>query len=191
MLTGRDLEVVEFIKRFGVADTHQIARVFFPSKQGETIARRRLNEILESKETRIQRTEDVYTGRYIYFTRKSQLYHKKLVTEFYIFLREGPGKILEFEPEYTIENVRCDAFIAYQMEQIHLFFLEVQISNSLLDIGKYEKLKMAYEEGRVNLPTFPIVVVISRRKLKIDSLVRVVQLGDRIREVALYMDSGT
>lgn len=165
MLTSRDLRIIEFIERFGAANTKQITQLFFQGlNQPEVVARRRLVQIV--RDSNVKRTMDPVTGQYIYFTKKAQLQHKLVRTEFYCRLQEK-GRVLKFEPEYTIDNVRADAFAAYEYKgKGYLMFVEVQLCNSPVDIAKYERL---YYSRNWKWPAFPRIVAISDKRQKINS----------------------
>lgn len=162
MLTSRDLRIIEFIERFGAANTKQITQLFFQGlNQPDVVARRRLVQIV--RDSNIKRTMDPVTGQYIYYLgKKAQLQHKLVRTEFYCRLQEK-GRVLKFEPEYTLGDVRADAFIAYEYHgKGYLLFLEVQICNSPVDIAKYERL---YYRRTWTWPVFPRIVVASDKKV--------------------------
>ncbi len=119
------------------------------------------------KDSDIKREKDPLTGQYIYFTKKAQLQHKLLRTEFYCRLLNGPGRLLQFEPEYTIDNVRADAFAAYEYKgKGYLMFVEVQLCNSPVDIAKYERL---YYSRNWKFPVFPRLVVVTDKKVENNS----------------------
>lgn len=182
MLLSRDQKVIEFIETFGAARTEQIERLFFrydeegiPLKSSTRVARRRLKRIVE--ESHIKRDKDPYTGQYVYYyPSRKQLKHKLLRTEIYILLKEGPGRILKFENEYSIENLQADAFCIYQLENKgYLFFIEVQTSNNTgLDIEKYEKL---FKSKKYPWEVFPRIIAITDRKQKIDTVLKVVRVN--------------
>jgi hypothetical protein len=156
----------------GAVDSSHIARLFYPGdSQAETSARVHLNKIAKADETSIQKSKDknVFSGRYDYYVKPGQINHKKKIVDFYCALEEGPGKILEFEPEYEVGNLRADAFIAYEVNnQVKLFFLEVQLSNTKPDLEKYERMKL---DGAWELKEFPLVVIVSRLNFKLKSTI--------------------
>jgi len=156
------MQVIDFVERFGAANTKQITQLFFAGlNQPDIVARRRLVQI--ARDSDIKREKDPLTGQYIYFTKKAQLQHKLLRTEFYCRLLRGPGKLMQFEPEYTFEKVRADAFVSYEyMRRVYLMFVEVQLCNSPVDIAKYERL---YYSRNWKWPAFPRIVVITDKKV--------------------------
>lgn len=144
-----------------------------------------MRRIRGEKELGILYEKCMYTGRLVYYTKRAQLRHKRLVAEFYIRLKEGPGKILEFETEFVAGgdgagagSLRADALAAYEInEKVRLFCLEVHISNNKLDLVKYERVCLGPDW---NYPCLPVVVVVSDRQGKIGKLrggMEVVRIG--------------
>lgn len=188
MLTGRDLRIVESIRTFGALDTQQITRLHFSDLKptsAATKARECMRRIRTEKDLGIQYEKCMYSGRLIYYTKRAQLRHKKLVAEFYIRLKEGPGRILEFETEFVAGggvtgagSLRTDALVAYEVtEKVRLFCLEVHISNNKLDLGKYERVCLGPDWI---YPCLPVIVVVSDRQIKARKLrggMEVVQVG--------------
>lgn len=166
----KDEAIISFIMKFGAVDSKQIAEIFYHDKsQSEVLARTHLNKIAKSKETLIEKSKErnPFSGRFDYYIKPGQINHKKKIVDFYIALKNGPGEILEFTPEYSIGDMRADAFIGYLHEGIvKLYFLEVQLSNKAPDIKKYEQLKLSGEWKRKEFPT---VVIISRLNFRLKS----------------------
>ena len=185
-MNERSKAIINFISDFGAADSLQIQRIFFQkSIDGEPItyggqrAQRVLKSLWEKKLILRTEREDPVTGRYIYYVgNKSQLRHKLLITEFYVRLSYGPGKIREWDNHITVGNIRPDFHCAYEYKgKIHLFFGEIQIANNPLNIQKYIKLKESGIWGKeYNLP-FPSLVVISDRNLKPDPRLKIFVIG--------------
>jgi hypothetical protein len=169
----KDEAIISFIMKFGAVDSFQIAQIFYRGKsQSEVLARAHLNKIAKAKETLIEKSKErnPFSGRFDYYLKAGQVNHKKKIVDFYIALLHGPGEILEFTPEYTIGDIRADAFIAYQYGAgplpIRLYFLEVQLSNIKPDLKKYERLKLS---GEWEPNKFPTVVIVSRVNFRLKS----------------------
>lgn len=158
MLTTKDIEIVSFIQEFGAADAKQIYRLFFSQPdQGELCARQRLKQLVTTGN--LQREKDKKTSKYIYFTKKNVSKKNLLVTEFYLKLYLGPGRIKDFENNFAIGNIRPSAYVTYlYQDQVYLLFLEIPQAQNSLNIRKYEKL---FESGAWKLPAFPKIVIIS------------------------------
>lgn len=164
LLTAKDIEIISFIQEFGAVTANQIHKLFFSNPdQGELLARQQLRRIVANGD--IQREIDRKTGKYVYFTKKALSGKNLLVTEFYLKLFLGPGRIKDFENNFSVGNIRPSAYVTYLYQnRIYLIFLEVQYAQNPLDLQKYEQL---YESGAWKLPAFPKIVIISdhwRRK---------------------------
>lgn len=160
------MKIIQFIETVGVASIKQIRRIFFKSKQGDEIARRRMKEII--KHSNIKRTRSSFTNEYIYYVKNFKyLNHALAVTDFYIKLIEYGGEIRIFNREFKIGNFRADAFIRYHLDRkAYLFFLEVHFSNKF-NLKKYMDI---YESGEwAILGTFPrLVIYTDKNNIKID-----------------------
>ena len=133
----------------------------------------------------------MYSGRLVYYTKRAQLRHKRLVAEFYIRLKEGPGQILEFETEFTVGGdtagaLRADALAAYEVKgKVRLFCLEVHISNNKLDLAKYERVCLGPDWI---YPCLPVIVVVSDRQRKVKRLrrgIEAVRIGTDYGEMGI------
>jgi len=110
---------------------------------------------------------------YLYYTTEKPTEHKILVTEFYTRLVETGGEFEEFKTEYSIKNLRADAFCIYRYQGFRYFlFLEVQLSNIPADIAKYERL---YLSG-YPWPTFPRIVIVSDRPVKAQTNLHIIHI---------------
>lgn len=166
MLAARDIEVLSFIQEFGIADARQIHKLFFSNPdRGELAVRRRLHEMVELGGLR--RKKDAKTGKYLYYTKESQSNTHLLITEFYLQLFFGPGRIRDFENNFSVGQIRPSAYVTYQYrDQVFLIFLEVHHADNPLNIEKYERL---YQSGAWKLPAFPRIVVVSDHRRAIRS----------------------
>jgi hypothetical protein len=176
MITERDRRIIEFVQEFRAVYIEHVRRRFFANyRQGKRLASRALLKLWKVGEVR--RTQDQYTRRLVYYSgSKSQLRHKLLVTEFYSRL---PG-LVHFEREKAIGNVQADAYaICRRGGREYHYLLEVQISHQPVDTEKYERLaRNRLWPGKV----FPRVIVISDRRLKIDSPIQFLRVGTDFKE---------
>lgn len=175
MINQRDEQIIDCVKTFGVMYADQIARVFMKGKkEALRIAQRRLKAIIEANELKVGR--DKYSNKYIYFdkTPNSQLKHKLLIAECYAQLHTIDGNLVEFIPEYSIDNIRADAFFIFESRENRYYnFLEVQISNTPVDIAKYERL---CTKG-FPWPVFPRIIVVSNKKITVNTNLTVKAIG--------------
>ncbi|WP_231293878.1 MULTISPECIES: replication-relaxation family protein [Thermoanaerobacterium] len=164
MLTERDQKIIQFIETVGVASIKQIQKVFFKSKQGAEISRRRMNEII--KYSKVKRSRNSFANEYVYYINSYKyLNHALAVTDFYIKLLEYGGEIKIFNREFKINNSRSDAFIRYHLkDKAYLFFLEVHFSNAF-NMQKYIDIYNSREW--VILGTFPRLVIYTDKDIKI------------------------
>jgi hypothetical protein len=142
-------------------------------------ARECMRRIRKEKDLGIQYEKSMYSGRLVYYTKKAQLRHKRLVADFYLRLLRGPGRVLEFETEYTLGgSCRADAFAAYEVkERVRLFCLEVHISNNKLDLSKYEKACLSPEWIYPAMPTIVIVSNWNHKLKKLQGGLKAMRLG--------------
>ncbi len=173
IVTDRDNKVLDFISDYKVATTKTITELFYPS---ERVAQRRLKLLADNN--LLKRDRDNYTSQFYYYNKKPrQLRHSLLVTDFY---REFTkiAKIEMFKTEFIIEDVRADAFIAYEIAgKKDIAFLEVQIANSQLDLEKYAKLDKSGKLRKYRFPRFPLIISVTNKNIP-KSYLRVVQVRE-------------
>jgi hypothetical protein len=161
----RDKEILDLIDRLGAASLTQIKKLFMNgNKQGIIIARRRMKRLYDLK--LIKRDRSFINTEYVYFKKNTLIEHKLALTEFYAALQSFPGKILKFDPEKPLDDIRPDALCDYLYKNnVYQFFIEVHLSNILFDQQKYEDF---YAGGKYRqwYPVFPRVVVISDRDVQ-------------------------
>lgn len=172
MITKRDKRVLEYLFDYKCARTSTIA-MFYPNIK---IARNRLKILFDSHE--IGRARDSINAEYIYYLNKpKQLRHAVLLTD---FLREFSriATIETCKTEVSIGNVRSDALIGYTRKGVrNIAFIEVQISNSALDIQKYEKLYYSKEWEKKKFPQFPVIIAITDKKIP-DTKLKVIRINE-------------
>lgn len=158
MITTRDMQIVEFLDGYKIANTSTIAELFFPSAEA---CYKRLQVLSENKV--IRRMRDSINNEYLYFHKKipKQLKHSLLVSSFYRELHRISGvNILNFKIEPTLGDIRPDAVFAYKYNgKNYLGLLEVEISNKGFNYGKYERF---YGNGdyKSYFPAMPTVFVV-------------------------------
>ncbi len=160
MITSRDKKVVEFIERFKIANTSTIHELFYPSLR---VTQNRLKVLVDHGE--VKRSRSHINMEYLYYIKKPrQLKHSLLLTDFYRELNKIVN-VVDFKNELAIEHLRCDGFVAYKVnERGYIAFIEVEISNKGLDIGKYKKL---LDTGlyKAYFPTFPKLIAITNKSI--------------------------
>jgi hypothetical protein len=172
MITKRDKQMLEYLLNYKCAHTSTLA-MFYPSLQ---ITRRRLKTLYESHE--IGRVRDNINAEYVYYlTKPKQLRHSVLLTD---FLREFSrvATIESCKTEVTVGNVRSDALIGYKRkDKRYLAFVEVQISNTALDVQKYEKLYYSKEWEKKRFPQFPVIIAITDKKIP-DTSLKIIRINE-------------
>lgn len=160
IVTNRDKEVLLFIEKFKVATTDTIWQLFYPSLR---VSQTRLKLLHDNK--LIKRDRDHFTSQYYYYIRKPrQLRHDLLLTDFYREM-DRKAEIELFKKEFTIGDIRSDGLIAYKNNHKRFIaFIEVQISNTPLDIKKYEKLYKT-KLYKNYFPAFPLIYAITDKSI--------------------------
>jgi hypothetical protein len=130
MITKRDAEILDFIELLGAASLSQIKRRFISDKsQGEVIARRRMKRLYDMK--MVKRERSFINTEYIYFQKNTLLEHKLTLTEFNVRLQELTGKILKFDVEKPLGDIRPDACCDYLFNnKVYQFFIETKAGQS-------------------------------------------------------------
>lgn len=177
MIMPRDKEILDFIDLLGAASLTQIKRVFMnENKQGKIIARRRLKRLYDLK--LIKRDRSFINSEYIYYKKNTLLEHKLALTEFYTTLQSLPGKILKFDPEKTLDDIRPDAVCDYLYKgNVYQLFIEAHLATIPFNQQKYEDF---YESGKYRqwYKVFPRVIIISDRRIEFkSSKIRYIQIS--------------
>ena len=158
MLQERDWRVINFLERFGAATTGQIKELYFPAVSFVR-ARDCLRRIVKESAF-VQLDKEMLRENVFYIGKKTQVKHKLVVTEFFRRLFTGPGTLIRFEPEHTIDRVRADAYVEYLYNGYdYRFMVEVQLSASKPDYDKYIRLFRSREWDII-----PRIVLISDRR---------------------------
>lgn len=181
MLTDRDTQVLSFLEEFHVATTSTLQSLFYPSTR---VSQRRLKVLTEYGYLKRERSH--IDTEYIYYLKKpKQIRHCLLRTEFLKVLHSLDNvKIIKYMCEFDkFEGLRPDAFIVIKVNGSYmLIFLEVEISSKGLDMEKYRKLYLT-EKYKEYFDTFPVVVVISNRKIRCKEEFRIVQIREDMSNI--------
>ncbi|NJD02053.1 MAG: hypothetical protein FIA99_05535 [Ruminiclostridium sp.] len=162
----RVASILEIVEQFKACDVTHIARLYYSgNSQPIKKAQAKLTAMIEYG--LLKRKRNNINCRYYYYLDRepTQLQHKLLLTELYIQLCEKYGqKNIEFVPEYSaVPGIRPDAFIKVQYNRrTYLYFAEIQISNTPLDLLKYERAYIATRQSRI-FPegVFPSVLAVT------------------------------
>lgn len=183
ILQERDKKILEFVEKFKVVTTSHIEKEFFAgNKQSARIARRRLKKLYDNKF--LKRERNNINAEYIYYFRKPiQIRHQLLVIDFYQAIKKY-GKIIEFTPEKTMEDIRPDAVCKIARDNhLHLFCVEIELSNNTFNQTKYEQF-YASREYKKWFQVFPKVIIISNRIINIkESKIKFIQISTDLIEI--------
>lgn len=176
ILQERDKAILDFIERFKAATTSQIAREFFHSNsQAEALARRRLKKLCDEK--LLKRERNNINAEYVYYTKKSaQMAHQLILVDFYLQIKRY-GQLIEFTPEKVMGDIRSDAVCKIvRGNLLHLFCVEVELSNNNFNQQKYETF-YSTREYKKWFEVFPKIIIICDKNIKVEpSRLRFVQV---------------
>lgn len=181
MITQRDYKVISFLEKFKIATTSTISELFYPSLR---VAQKRLLQLYRYKE--IKRDRDNFTQEYYYYINKPrQLKHSLLLTNLYGSLSKLNCKILKFEKEVIINNLRADGFVIFQhSNKTYLNFVEVQISNTPLDIDKYRTLLFSEKYKDYGLPIFPRLLAVTNKRTPKVKEFKIIKINENMDNVS-------
>jgi hypothetical protein len=133
-LTTRDLEVIDFVTKFKVANASIIQRLFFPSR---TTCQRRLKVMADSK--KLKRLRSSINSEYIYFVKQpKQVNHALAVANVYADLVQK-YTIKKFKIEPVLGSIRPDAIFYYlDANTPQIGMLEVELSHKKANFIKYQ-----------------------------------------------------
>ncbi|WP_427340768.1 hypothetical protein [Caloranaerobacter sp. DY30410] len=179
MITKRDREVINFIKKFKVATTSTIAELFYPSLR---VAQRRLMTLVSHRE--LKRERYYINQEYMYYIKKpKQLRHRLLLTDFYREIHKLGFEIEYFDNEVIIDDIRPDGLLAYRYQnKAYIAFVEVEISNKGLNISKYKKL-LKTGKYKKYFPVFPIIIAITDHKIPIQQDLVIIQVKEDLSNI--------
>lgn len=171
--------VIKFIEQFKISRTSTIQELFYPSLR---VAQRRLKEMVECGY--LKRDQGAINQEYIYYLRKpKQLLHTLLLTDFYREIHKLNLQVEYFDNEVTIEDIRADGLLAYRYKnKAYISFVEVEISNKGLDIGKYKKL---FYSGKYKayFPVFPMIIAITNQRIEKMEEFKVIQIKEDLSNI--------
>jgi hypothetical protein len=155
MLTTRDLQIVDFLSEYKVANTSTITELFFPSR----VACYKRLQILNMQRV-IKRVRDSVTSEYIYYKKlPKQVKHSLLVSDFYRELHMKT-EIINFKIEPIMGDIRPDAVFGYKHHgKTFAGLLEIEISHKGFNYAKYERFYNS-DTYKNFLPVMPTVFVV-------------------------------
>jgi hypothetical protein len=159
-LTERINAILSLVERFKVVELSHVVRLYYKDKYGNINAQKRLTAMC--RDGLLKRKRSNVNLRYYYYLGKepAQVQHKLMLTELYVNMccKHGISNVT-CTPEYTIEGVRPDAYIeVIDRNRKYLFFVEVQIAHTPVDLAKYEMLYRKKPFG----DAFPTILVLGK-----------------------------
>lgn len=183
MITSRDEKILELIEKVGAVKASHVQKIFMKeNKQGRNISERRLKRLCELN--MVHRTRAFINTEYIYYQKKTLLEHKLVLSEFYTNLFELPGRILKFEVEHQLDDVRPDAICDYlYLSNVYQFLVEIHLATVPFDQSKYESF---YSSGKYHqwYKVFPRIIIVSDRDIKLQpSRLRYIKIPTNCKEI--------
>lgn len=174
-LTSRDLDIIQFLKEFKIADTKTLQRLYFPSQSS---CEKRLTKLADSR--KIFRTRESTISIYNYYVSKpTNIKHSLLISDIYSRIATTE-KLLKFKREYELkfkkDILRCDFMAVIQRGgKVVPVIIEIDLTkaynNKYTQYIKSGHYKMLF-------PIEPVIVVISNRTPKSDIPVTWVKLSE-------------
>ena len=167
MITKRDQDIINFLDDFHIATSEQIHKLFFP---GIAVRSRnaRLKYLLDTGF--IKMTRSTIDNSYAYYVGKKpyQIHHDLIRTELYTHLK-GKYNVLEWHNEYTIGNIRSDAYCYIRHNGIpYPVFVEIHLHNKF-NFDKYKILCDTMDLKAV-FSIVPRVIICTDRSITIPNM---------------------
>lgn len=157
MMTTRDFNVVDFVKKFKVADTGIIKDLYYPSIR---VCQRRMKDIVNKGHLNAARER--CNSSYLYFAKQlpQQLKHYYYIAKFYAELSKI-CEIKKFNIEVTYGNLRADGAFVYVHNGLQkVGLLEVELSNKGFDWGKYNRF-ISNDNYKSFMTVKPLIFILS------------------------------
>lgn len=173
ILTGRDKEIIQFLKDFKVATTTTISDLYFNSSLRP--CQRRLKYLCEHGYIKSYQ-ENVISEKIHYVKRKPiNIKHALILSQFIAQLKINNIEILKYKVPYKLDNVIADAFIAMRINnKNNIYFVEVE-NTKKFDLDKYEKLYYSRSWKEI-FPIFPSIIVITNKKVDINNKFDIIEI---------------
>lgn len=151
----RDKKILQTIERLGTLDTDQVSALFFPGiKNKKRMAQKRLKRLYTLK--KLKRGREAISMPYYYYTgiRPGMVEHTLGVAWVYVWITKrlkSWEKMQSFEKEYTLGNIRADAFMEIRNKvtgKTRFTFVEVDMAESMNKFDKVKKYNDFYRAGK-------------------------------------------
>lgn len=164
----REKQVLDFIDTFKAASTSQLQKLFYSEikdNAAKVYTQIRLKAMFDNGY--IKRSRSDINSEYVYYYKKTPfLHHQVTLVNVYIKLQEMKDiEILEFQPEFIIDDIRPDAKVMVDDgEYMHLFFVEIHRREQAFDQQKYEDFYSS-KAWKKHFEAFPKVLIVSDKKV--------------------------
>lgn len=157
----RDIEIINFLKEVGVADTNTIAILFFNG--GVRRCSQRLQILVKNKLIKYYQKDAI--SPYIYYvkTKPKNIPHKIQFSKLLAQLKLQQVEVLKYRCPFKIGDMIADGLIVIRkLDIVKIYFVEVELTKKL-NTQKYIDLyyKRAWSEI---FPVFPSILLISNKK---------------------------
>ncbi|KGM93389.1 hypothetical protein IRP63_14985 (plasmid) [Clostridium botulinum] len=169
-LTGKyDKAILRYIEQSRFCTAKQISKIFYKSSsQGEAIARRRLNRMVEAEYLRVYKTKKFNNRNiYIFDTKKNKnlrpSLHDVTILDYQAELIYSGADIIYFRPNQYWMNgtVRSDGFCIFKFnEKIYYNLIEVVVNHNDDNFKKYDMLYPTNEIQNICEGEFPELIII-------------------------------
>ena len=171
VITKKDIELIETVKKLKVMTSSQIERLFYNHKQNQC---RRCKQLVNHKKIKCYR--DGFGSEMIYYHKRKPTQQVKsmlLVSEFYVQVHELSKElnfeIIDFQREYTVQvsddfTIRPDAYLLISKNGMESeFFIEIDNTKDFSSDKYYKAMKLGY------FPP-PILSVSNRKRVIYDGM---------------------
>lgn len=191
MITKRDREIINFIEKYGFLTIEQAAKIFFNTKSGYDLSRRRLKKIEESADY-IKAIKNTETNQLVYMNTESKIRrvskHDLLVMDYIANLVEFGADFENIEVEKNFNNeVIADAFLKFKLGDYRYFqLLEIQLRHDYVDVNRYNSvMQEILKETNNIIPTLIIVQNTNHNYNKENETdMEIVQLDTELTDIA-------
>jgi hypothetical protein len=143
MLTDRDMMILKHVETFNFITINQTVDMFFNTKSGYDMARRRLNKLIQSNYLKATRNNDTNEKIYYIDNFKNVSLHRMLLMNYYSKLISFGVEMKTFEKEKEWNNgsIRSDGFCIFKYGGYTFYqFIEIIVSHNDSNLVKYDKL---------------------------------------------------
>ncbi|AEB77417.1 hypothetical protein ADU80_00050 (plasmid) [Clostridium botulinum] len=169
-LTGKyDKAILRYIEQSRFCTAKQIAKIFYKtSSQGEALARRRLNRMIEAQYLRVYRSKSFDNRNvYVFDTKANKSLkpslHDMTILDYQAELIYSGADIIYFKPnQYWMDGkIRSDGFCVFKFNnKIYYNLIEVVVNHNDDKFKKYDDLYVTNEVQNICENEFPELIII-------------------------------